>query len=194
MDRRYGLASVAAAGLLLQALFQATPVLAEPSGQEGVQKRAQERGQEIGDAQTSLVVFEYPVDPQSIAGSGYPMMFLAEASAARRAESTSWRISRKAGMQVLEVPAGRYFVRQMATDFGILSGAPSPVPEDSNALLNIPQGAVAYLGKVRWTPDVGLQMDFFKDGLQDLQEMPELRSKPLMLVAFGSEPLSVSWD
>lgn len=63
MSRRYGLAGVVAAGLLLQTLFQVAPALAR----EGVQEN------QTAGAQSSLVVFEYPVDPQSIVKSGYPI-------------------------------------------------------------------------------------------------------------------------
>lgn len=140
---------------------------------------------------TSILVFNYPPDTLSLNRTDFPMIHLADVPGNNK---SMLRLGRKTGLQTMEVPAGTYYVQQVISGHSSLQRAPRPVPDSDKEMLQIPPGVIAYLGDVRWSSDIGLQMSFSREGLLDIQKKNDLQSKSLYLVAFGMEPRSVSWE
>lgn len=153
---------------------------------------------------TSTLAFHYPPDPISKNRTEFPMIVLADMPDKKRGNKRSsktktkaksrLRLGRKVGLQTIEVPAGRYYVRLIKSDNLNFQRSPRPVPKSEKGVVEIPPGVVAYLGNVNWDADLGTQMGFSKEGLLELQGEATLHSKPLYLVAFGMEPRPVSWE
>jgi|GEM_PF-3526460 len=149
---------------------------------------------------TSILAFHYPPDPISKNRTEFPMILLADMPEKKKGKKkysktkSRLQLGRRVGLQTIEVPAGRYYVRQIKSDNLNFQRSPRPVPKSETKVVQIPPGAVAYLGDVSWDSDMGTMMSFSKEGLLELQAEATLHSQPLYLVAFGMEPRSVSWE
>ena len=71
---------------------------------------------------TSILTFHYPPDPISKNRTEFPMIMLADLPDKKRGKKKSSKaktrllLGRKVGLQTIEVPAGRYYIRMIKAD------------------------------------------------------------------------------
>lgn len=169
--------------------FAATSAMAQDTAASTAADVISDVAAEGSTAAATTVIFSYPTHTKSVNGTEFPILVLANAETGEEV-----RLRREKKMQVLSVPAGRYYLRQILPGFFSFPSQPQKMPTSDDGFLNLPAATVAYLGDVSWSTDTGLRFGFSKEGLLALQKNTEFHDTPLVLAAFGREPRSVSWD
>jgi hypothetical protein len=144
-----------------------------------------EEGAPLGAAEAFLLLrFDMVYDPQM----GRP----ARLRLGRIGSDDEVVVFRQASLQVLRVPAGRYYVR--GAESGLYDSAPvtNPPPADAAQALDVTAGAAVYLGDFVFDEKRKLTQRYTRASLRAAQDNAMLAPYPLQVAKAGAANLTIA--